>query len=193
MQHQMVSRWIFPKVWGTDSVHGERFLRFVHLSYYIQFLKKTQLYSKRMFMWELFAAAPCTSRSCLQAPLVRWAEFILWPRSLCSTMQPEGHAGHTAQYMPVPAQVNCCVGHWLTDVQWSPDKDHYIPHLHTHTVHLSLKYDKLQVILLTYWLLKPWVQGPKEQAWPVQDNWLLKYNVFCKAPNAPYYYTVQLM
>lgn len=81
--------------------------------------------------------------------------------------------------------VNCCVGHWLTDVQWSPDEDHYIPSLHPHTVHPSLKYDKLQVILITYWLLKPWVQGPKEQAWPVQDNWLLKYNVFCKAPNAP--------
>lgn len=112
MQHQMVSRWIFPKVWGTDSVHGERFLRFVHLSYYIQFLKKTQLYSKRMFMWELFAAAPCTSRSCLQAPLVRWAEFILWPRSLCSTMQPEGHAGHAAQHTPAPARLTVV---WVTD------------------------------------------------------------------------------
>lgn len=55
---------------------------------------------------------------------------------------------HSAeQQRPGHTWVNCYVERSLLDVQWS-GQDHYISPLEPHTVHLSQRYFKLQIILV---------------------------------------------
>ena len=106
------------------------------------------------------------------------AEFIV-QRSTGQTLQLTDQCS-TAQ--AVPARVNCGVDLWLIDVWWSPGQDHHHPLLDPHTVFPSQWYCKLQIILITYRLLKPKVQGQTEHMWPVQDHRFLKHNIFHKLP-----------
>lgn len=63
--------------------------------------------------------------------------------------------GSTAQHGSEYAQVDCDVDHQVLYIQGVPDQHQGIPPLDEDTVYLSLRYNKLKLMLIRYGILKP--------------------------------------
>lgn len=111
----------------ADLIPKQTLSPFSQSSYYMIFLQGNNsvyhFYSRTepVLSWELLAAllgkgeavqgewspVPSGSRSSLS----ELTEFVLWPRDLCSTAQPEGHALYAAQCSAAQARVRSCQLH----------------------------------------------------------------------------------